>query len=219
MPAQEHAARFEVDDVHIDADIAIAARATGVVLFVHGSGSSRHSPRNRFVAEKLRDRGLGTVLMDLLTPAEEYSDQFTGHLRFDISFLARRVSAVLTQLRSQTSLPFGLFGASTGAAAALAVATAHPNEIFAIVSRGGRPDLARAALRLVKAPTLLIVGGADKEVLELNRKAMEKMTGEVHLEIVPGASHLFQEPGALEAVANLAGDWFTRLRGSRHEKT
>ena len=148
--------------------------------------------------------------MDLLTPSEERADQFSGHLRFDISFLARRVTAVVDDLRVQTRLPFGLFGASTGAAAALVVAAARPDEISAVVSRGGRPDLAGEALAVVTAPTLLIVGGEDHEVLELNRKAMVRMKTDARLEVVPGASHLFHEPGALETVAHLAADWFTR---------
>ncbi len=203
--------RFYVDRVQIDADVSMGSDATGVVLFVHGSGSGRHSPRNQFVAAKLQERKLGTVLMDLLTSEEEHADRFTGHLRFDISFLVRRVLAVLDRLRYQTPLPIGLFGASTGAAAALVVAAARAGEISAVVSRGGRPDLAGDALALVKAPTLLIVGGADVEVLELNRKAMERMTAEVRLEIVPGATHLFHEAGALETVAKLAADCFTKF--------
>lgn len=215
MPLQEQAVRFHVDGVQIDANVSMGTEATGVVLFVHGSGSGRHSPRNQFVAAKLQARALGTVLVDLLTPAEERADQFSGHFRFDISFLARRVLAVLDRLRHQTRLSIGLFGASTGAAAALVVAAARRSEISAVVSRGGRPDLAGTALPSVKAPTLLIVGGAGMEVLEHNRKAMERMTGEVQLEIVPGATHLFHEPAALETVAELAADWFTRFIGVR----
>jgi pimeloyl-ACP methyl ester carboxylesterase len=178
-------------------------------LFVHGSGSSRHSPRNRFVADSLHAQGFGTVLMDLLTRSEERADQFSGHLRFDIAFLARRVISVLDEIREQIPLPLGLFGASTGAAAALVVAAAQPQVISAVVSRGGRPDLAGHALPAVKAPTLLVVGSEDAEVVELNRKAAAQMTAESRLEIVPGASHLFHEPGALETVAHLAADWFT----------
>ena len=203
--------RFHVDGVQIDADVALATEATGVVLFVHGSGSGRHSPRNQFVAAKLQERHLGTVLMDLLTTEEERADRFTGHLRFDIAFLARRVLAVLGRVRYQTPLPIGLFGASTGAAGALVVAATRRGEISAVVSRGGRPDLAGDALASVKAPTLLIVGGADVEVLEINRNAMERMSAEVQLEIVPGATHLFHEAGALETVAELAAGWFTRF--------
>lgn len=210
MQLQDHAVRFNVGGISIDADVSVPADAVGLMIFVHGSGSSRHSPRNQFVAGHLRGRQLGTVLMDLLTPSEERADQFSGHLRFDISFLARRVTAVVDDLRPRSRLPFGLFGASTGAAAALVVAAARPKEIAAVVSRGGRPDLAGEALGVVRAPTLLIVGGEDHEVLELNRKAMARMKGEVRLEIVPGASHLFHEPGALESVAHLAADWFRR---------
>ena len=211
MPIQEKAARFRVDNVDLDANVAVGGEALGAVIFVHGSGSGRHSPRNQFVAAQLRQRNLGTVLMDLLTAAEEHMDQFGGHLRFDIPFLARRVTSVVDQLRVETKVPFGLFGASTGAAAALLVAAARPSEIAAVVSRGGRPDLAAPALPAVKAPTLLIVGGEDTQVLELNRKSMEQMTGDVALEVVPGASHLFHEPKALEKVADLAGDWFTKI--------
>jgi putative phosphoribosyl transferase len=209
LQTQEQAVRFNVGGIHIDADVSVPADATGVILFVHGSGSSRHSPRNRFVAGRLHEQGFGTVLMDLLTRAEERADQFSGQLRFDISFLARRVRAVIDELREQISLPLGLFGASTGAAAALVVAAAQPQFITAVVSRGGRPDLAGNALEAAKAPTLLIVGGEDLEVVELNRKAAARMTTESRIEIVSGASHLFHEPGALETVAHLAADWFT----------
>ena len=209
MQTQDHAVRFNVGGVHIDADVSVPADATGIVLFVHGSGSSRHSPRNQFVAANLRAEGLGTVLMDLLTPAEERSDQFSGHLRFDILFLAKRVIAVVDDLRAQSKLPMGLFGASTGAAAALVVAASRPTNVRAVVSRGGRPDLAGDALANTRAPTLLIVGGEDHEVLELNRKAMARMTANAKIEVVPGASHLFHEPGALETVSHLAGEWFS----------
>lgn len=208
MHLKEQAVRLDVGGVSIDADISVPFDAAGMVLFVHGSGSSRHSPRNHFVAESLRAQALGTVLMDLLTPAEERADQFTGRLRFDIPFLARRVTAALGALAGQWTLPLGLFGASTGAAAALVVAAAKPKEVRAVVSRGGRPDLAGEALPAVKSPTLLIVGSEDQEVLELNRQAKSRMNTEVHLEIVPGASHLFHEPGALESVADLAAGWF-----------
>jgi pimeloyl-ACP methyl ester carboxylesterase len=217
---QEYAAHFTVGGATLDADISIPNEASGLVVFVHGSGSSRQSPRNQAVASTLRSQGLGTVLMDLLTSEEERADQFSGHLRFNIPFLAQRVVAVVDQLRRETRLPIGLFGASTGAAAALVVAATRPHEISAVVSRGGRPDLAGASLPAVIAPTLLIVGGADHEVLELNRQAMASMKADVRLEIVPGASHLFHEPGALETVAHLAGDWLTRhltRGGDRHE--
>ena len=209
MQTQDHAVRFNVGGVHIDADVVVPTAAIGIVLFVHGSGSSRHSPRNQFVAANLRAENLGTVLMDLLTPAEERSDQFSGHLRFDIPFLARRVIAVVDDMRAQSKLPIGLFGASTGAAAALVVAAARPTNVYAVVSRGGRPDLAGDALAKTRAPTLLIVGGEDHEVLELNRKAMARITAEAKIEIVPGASHLFHEPGALETVSHLGANWFT----------
>jgi putative phosphoribosyl transferase len=209
LQTQDHAIRFNASGVYIAADVSVPADATGIVLFVHGSGISRQSSRNQFVAGSLRSQGLGTVLMDLLTPAEERADQFKGHLRFDISFLARRVIAVIDDMRGQATLPLGLLGASTGAAAALVVAALRHGRILAVVSRGGRPDLAGDSLADVRAPTLLIVGSEDHDVVELNRKAMARMTAETRIEIVPGASHLFHEPGALEAVAHLAGDWFT----------
>jgi putative phosphoribosyl transferase len=205
---QTQSERFDVDGVAIDADVTIASTAAGLVLFVHGSGSSRHSARNQFVAANLRAQGLGTVLIDLLTPDEERKDQFSGHLRFDIPFLSRRVVAVVDTLARERTVPLGLFGASTGAAAALVTAAMRPQAIGAVVSRGGRPDLAREALPEVTAPTLLIVGGDDREVVEVNRQATSQMSTAVKLEIVPGASHMFHEPGALEAVAHLAGDWF-----------
>jgi pimeloyl-ACP methyl ester carboxylesterase len=212
----QQAVRFRVGAVHLDADVNLAEDARSLVLFVHGSGSSRQSPRNQFVAASLRAEGHGTVLIDLLTPAEERADQFTGHLRFDIGFLARRVGVVIDQLRHDTKVPIGLFGASTGAAAALVVAASRPGGVGAVVSRGGRPDLAGAALSSVVAPTLLIVGGEDSDVLELNRAAMAQLHAKARLEIVPGASHLFQEPGALDAVARLAAEWFTQhLGGSK----
>jgi putative phosphoribosyl transferase len=213
LHTQDHAVRFNVGGVYIDADVSVPSDATGIVLFVHGSGSSRQSPRNQFVAGHLRSQGLGTVLMDLLTPAEERSDQFSGHLRFDILFLARRVIAVVDEMRGQSTLPIGLFGASTGAAAALVVAAGRSTNVHAVVSRGGRPDLAGDALATTRAPTLLIVGGEDHEVVELNRKAMVRMTAETRMEIIPGASHLFHEAGALETVADLAANWFTSHLG------
>ena len=185
----------------------------GLVLFAHGSGSSRHSPRNQFVAATLARRGFATLLIDLLTPDEEAVDLRTAEFRFDIDLLADRLVSIIEWLgrRSETSiLPIGLFGASTGGGAALVAAAASPHMVAAVVSRGGRPDLAGAALTSVKAPTLLIVGGRDEAVIQMNQDAMEQMRGEVELEIVPGATHLFEEPGTLERVAALAADWFTR---------
>jgi putative phosphoribosyl transferase len=205
---QQQITRFDVNDAVLEADVEIPRGATAMVLFVHGSGSSRHSSRNRFVASSLRERGLGTVLTDLLTPKEEQVDAVTAHLRFDIEFLSRRVISVIDQVRDDSSLPLGLFGASTGAAAALVAAARRAEDVGAIVSRGGRPDLAGEALTEVAVPTLLIVGGADREVIDLNRRAMAKMRSDVRIEIVPGATHLFEEPGALDQVSALAGEWF-----------
>ncbi len=197
-------------------DLEVPGPAEGLVVFAHGSGSSRRSPRNRFVAEKLREAGLATFLMDLLTPEEEALDSIRGHLRFDIGFLAERLIAATEWVRGEGAarhLALGYFGASTGAAAALLAAAALGTEIHAVVSRGGRPDLAGDALPRVTAPTLLIVGGADAEVLELNRAALERLRCEKELRIVPRASHLFPEPGALEDVARLAAAWFRRYVG------
>jgi dienelactone hydrolase len=200
--------------VMLEGNLAIPPRASGIVLFAHGSGSSRHSPRNRAVARALNEGGLATLLVDLLTPAEESVDEQTGHLRFDIGLLADRlVDAAdwLTANEETRSLPIGLFGASTGGGAALVAAAQRPNTVRAVVSRGGRPDLAGAALSRVRAPTLLIVGGRDHAVIELNQEAFERLRCEKKLEIVPGATHLFEEPGALEEVARLARDWFRRF--------
>jgi len=195
------------------ADLIIPQRAAGVVLFAHGSGSSRHSPRNKYVANQLREARLGTLLIDLLTPEEDE----TYRTRFDIGLLTQRLADAARSLAREPQtkdLPVGLFGASTGAAAALEVAAALPEAIRAVVSRGGRPDLAsRAALHKVKAPTLLIVGGDDAGVIELNEQAYAELGCEKRLEIVPGASHLFEEPGTLEEVARLAAQWFTRHLG------
>ena len=187
--------------------------AKAVVLFVHGSGSSRHSPRNQLVARALERRDLATVLIDLLTEQEGAIDERTAEFRFDITLLASRLIAIvewLGRLTGTAALPIGLFGASTGGGASLIAAADRPRVIAAVVSRGGRPDLAGAALPRVIAPTLLIVGGWDSAVIQMNRDAMRQMRAEVKLEIVPGASHLFEEPGALDRVAALAGDWFTR---------
>jgi len=196
----------------LDGDLVIPTGAQGVVLFAHGSGSSRFSPRNRYVGELLQAAGLATLLMDLLTPAEEAEDAQTGHLRFDIELLAQRLIAAMDWLRGQPEtrdLAAGYFGASTGGGAALVAAAERPDLVRAVVSRGGRPDLAGAALAQVRAPTLLIVGGNDAPVIEMNRDAMRQMTSEVQLEIVAGATHLFEEPGTLQEVARLAAEWFT----------
>jgi len=195
------------------ADLMVPQRAAGVVLFAHGSGSSRHSPRNKYVANQLREARLGTLLIDLLTPEEDE----TYRTRFDIGLLTQRLAGAARSLAREPQtkdLPVGLFGASTGAAAALEVAAALPEAIRAVVSRGGRPDLAsRVALHKVKAPTLLIVGGDDAGVIELNEQAYAELGCEKRLEIVPGATHLFEEPGTLEEVARLAAEWFTRHLG------
>jgi putative phosphoribosyl transferase len=201
----------------LEGDLVVPEQATGVVLFAHGSGSSRHSSRNKFVAGELQAAGLATLLIDLLTAEEEAADRHTGHLRFDIPLLAERLVAATRWLGEEPSshpLDVGYFGASTGAGAALVAAAAEPDRVSAVVSRGGRPDLAGSALPLVRAPTLLIVGGHDVTVLELNRAAMALMRTEVRLEIVPGATHLFEEPGTLEVVARLARDWFLRHLGA-----
>ncbi|HEY8152404.1 MAG TPA: dienelactone hydrolase family protein [Vicinamibacteria bacterium] len=206
----EQEVRLPVDGVTLVGDLARPAAARGVVLFAHGSGSSRHSPRNRAVARALRPSGLATLLIDLLTRGEEAEDAATGHLRFDIALLARRLMAVTDWLHEEPAtvrLPVAYFGASTGGGAALVAAAERP-EVFAVVSRGGRPDLASAALPRVSAPTLLIVGGDDVPVIAMNRTAAARMRAEVRIEIVPGASHLFEEPGALERVAALAARWF-----------
>jgi len=191
--------------------------AQGVVLFAHGSGSGRFSPRNRYVAQVLHAAGMATLLVDLLTREEEQIDLRTRHLRFDISLLAQRLSEAIDWLHefpATAGLPLGLFGASTGAGAALVTAAQRPDAIAAVVCRGGRPDLAGAALSSVRAPTLLIVGSADKTVIQLNKQARRQLRGTTRLEIVPGATHLFEEPGTLEQVAALASDWFGHHLGS-----
>ena len=182
-------------------------------MFAHGSGSSRHSSRNRYVAQELREGNLGTLLLDLLTPAEEEIDNQTRHLRFDIDLLADRLIGAMRWLDTQDDTcgtAVGLFGASTGGGAALVAAARRTDRVDAVVSRGGRPDLADNDLSLVRAPTLLIVGGRDEFVVQLNEQAMRHMKATVKLEIVPGATHLFEEPGTLEQVAQLARDWFLR---------
>jgi len=192
-------------------NLSIPDDAAALVLFVHGSGSSRHSPRNQFVARRLNRSGLGTLLFDLLTPQEELVDSRTAEHRFNIGLLAERLVHATNWAKQQQparNLRIGYFGSSTGAAAALVAAAQLPDDVGAIVSRGGRPDLAGEFLPKVKAPTLLIVGGEDDVVIELNEKARAQMRGEVKIEIVPGATHLFEEPGTLERVADLASDWF-----------
>lgn len=194
-------------------ELIIPASATGLVLFTHGSGSSRHSPRNQYVAQIIREAGVGTLLFDLLTHEEERIDLQTRHLRFDIPMLARRLAAATVWIKSQppiSQLQIGYFGASTGGGAALIAAAQLGSEIGAVVSRGGRPDLAGAALSQVIAPTLLIVGGLDEVVIRLNEEALAQLQCPKELKIVPGATHLFKEPGKLEEVARLAADWFHR---------
>src|SRR3954466_10342981 len=206
--------RITTGPVKLDGDLAIPDGAHGVVLFAHGSGSGRHSTRNRFVAETLHAGGLATLLFDLLTEEEEYQERFTRHMRFDIGLLARRLIDATDWLAGQPEtrgLRVGYFGASTGGGAALVAAAERPEAVGAVVSRGGRPDLAgEVALGRVRAPTLLIIGGADTQVIDLNRRAMAQMSAPVSLEIIPGATHLFEEPGTLEEVARLARDWFER---------
>lgn len=203
---------IELPEASLHGDLALSERPRGLVVFAHGSGSSRHSPRNRFVAKRMNEEGLGTLLMDLLTDEEERVDDVTSELRFDIGLLALRVSQVVLWAREQKSLKklnIGLFGSSTGAAAAL-VAAANSAEVAAVVSRGGRPDLAGEALARVNCPTLLLVGGHDDVVIELNEAARAQMTCPTELVVVPGATHLFEEPGTLERVADLAAEWFAR---------
>jgi putative phosphoribosyl transferase len=199
--------------VTLEGNLLVPPGATGVVLFAHGSGSSRFSARNRFVAQELRAGGLGTLLIDLLTLEEEAVDVRTAHLRFNIELLANRLVGAIDWLvrePSTSELRVGIFGASTGGGAALVAAARRPERVGAVVSRGGRPDLAGGALPLVKAPALLIVGGEDRAVIALNREAYDRMRCERRMEIISGATHLFEEPGALERVAELARDWFVR---------
>jgi putative phosphoribosyl transferase len=205
--------RLDITGVALHGDLSLPGEAHGLVVFAHGSGSSRHSARNRAVAESLQHAHLATLLLDLLTEQEGAVDETTAEFRFDISLLGERVVAALdwAQVHPATSsLPLGLFGASTGAAAALIASAKRPAFVRAVVSRGGRPDLADASLELVAAPTLLIVGGRDHVVIDLNRQAFARLNAAKELQIVPGATHLFEEPGALQRVSQLAGDWFTR---------
>jgi dienelactone hydrolase len=215
---RESAVEIPAEGVLLQGDLTLPPAARGMVVFAHGSGSGRFSPRNRAVANVLVRASLATLLMDLLIAEEEAVDLRTRHLRFDVGLLGRRVIATMDWLAGDPTvgqLPVGCFGASTGAAAALIAAAERPERMGAVVSRGGRPDLAGEALRRVTAATLLIVGGNDIEVLRLNQQALRALAGEARLEIVPGATHLFEEPGALERVAVLARDWFVRHLSGR----
>jgi dienelactone hydrolase len=213
-PASSIDVSIAFEGFSLDGLLTIPEPAKGLVVFAHGSGSSRFSSRNRFVAEILNEAGIATLLFDLLTEEEEDLDQRSREYRFDIDLLTERLIGVIdwvSQERTTAALPIGLFGASTGAAAALGAAAARPDKVDAVVSRGGRPDLALPHIAKVKAPTLLIVGGEDDVVIELNQQAAEQMVTEHRLEIAPGATHLFEEAGKLEQVANLASDWFLRF--------
>lgn len=205
--------------VTLEGELSIPPDAKGLVLFAHGSGSSRHSPRNQFVAGVLQDAGIGTLLFDLLTKEEEEEDYYTGHLRFDIGLLAQRLIYATQAIENDPEtqhLKIGFFGSSTGGGAALVAAAERGEKIGAIVSRGGRPDLAGHALRQVTAPTLLIVGGEDHIVIQMNEQALRAMRCEKALRIVAGASHLFEEPGTLETAAELAAEWFVKHLDSEH---
>jgi putative phosphoribosyl transferase len=211
----ERTISFRAGATALEGTVSVPSGARGIVVFAHGSGSGRHSPRNRHVAAVLNDAGLATLLIDLLSEDEERVDRATGELRFDVGLLAERLLSATDWVAADeetSSLPVGYFGASTGAAAALMAGAARPTTA-AVVSRGGRPDLAERVLDEVDVPTLLIVGERDTEVVELNRKALERLPGAKALEIVPGATHLFEEPGALDEVARLAGEWFMRYLG------
>lgn len=211
-PVEHISVSIPAEDALLQGDLSMPSSPKGIVLFAHGSGSSRHSPRNRYVAEVLNEHSLGTLLVDLLTAEEERDDEIDAHLRFDIDLLTERLVAItdwLASLPQVRSHQIGLFGASTGAAAALMTAARRPEVVKAVVSRGGRPDLAGSSASLVRAPTLLIVGGRDTAVIQMNRTAMALMKCNVELKIVPGATHLFEERGALAEVATLAADWFT----------
>ena len=217
---EEREVRVPIGSITLEGKLNVPEGARGLVLFAHGSGSVRHSPRNRYVAQELRRAGLATLLIDLLTPDEEEIDLRTRHLRFDIGLLAERLVGAtdwLVRNADTRDLNVGYFGASTGAGAALAAAAERPKEVGAVVSRGGRPDLARTALPRVAAPTLLIVGGNDEPVIGMNEEALACMRAEKRLHIVPDASHLFEEPGALEEVSRLAAGWFARHLGLNTE--
>lgn len=210
---QQSEVLLKIGRISLPGNLNLPQDAGGIVIFAHGSGSSRLSPRNRFVAETLNEGGLATLLFDLLTEDEEAIDLRTRELRFDIGLLAERLTGAVDWARQQDktqNLNIGLFGSSTGAAAALVAAAQRPDNVAAVVSRGGRPDLAGDALPRVKAPTLLIIGGDDIPVIGMNREAAKLLKAEHHIEIVPGATHLFEEPGKLETVARLARDWFKK---------
>jgi dienelactone hydrolase len=214
--------RVPVSGVQLEGELALPAKAPGLVLFAHGSGSSRHSPRNQYVAGVLRQAGLGTLLFDLLTAEEERAEALTRHLRFNIDLLADRLVAVTRWTLDQATtrdVSIGLFGASTGAAAALVGAAELGESVAAVVSRGGRPDLAGDALERVRASTLLVVGGEDRSVIELNEEAYTRLHCEKALRIVPGASHLFEEPGTLEIVATMAAEWFSQHFAISHPRS
>jgi dienelactone hydrolase len=219
-PAKEDLVQVTAGPVHLEGELKVPAEAQAVVLFAHGSGSSRQSPRNRYVAEVLREANLATLLIDLLTAEEEAVDIHTAHLRFNIELLAERLVGAtdwLVQNPQTANLAIGYFGASTGAGAALVAAAARPDMVHGIVSRGGRPDLAGPALSQVRAPTLLIVGGEDVPVIRLNQQARDQLAvRDKQLVIIPGATHLFEEPGALEEVARLAAAWFMRHSSRPH---
>jgi putative phosphoribosyl transferase len=210
-PDSERSVHVTANHVLLEGNLTLPEEAMGIVLFAHGSGSSRHSPRNRYVAQLLQEGQLGTLLLDLLTAEEERIDMRTRHLRFDIALLAERLIGATDWLSTQQEarhLPICYFGSSTGAAAALVAAAQRPAAVHAVVSRGGRPDLAGPALPQVRAPTLLIVGGHDLPVIGMNREAMAQLRAPKELTIIPGATHLFEEPGTLEEVARLARQWF-----------
>jgi dienelactone hydrolase len=210
-PARTVPVRVAADHSWLDGELRLPRPCIGLVIFAHGSGSSRFSVRNQHVARRLECRGLATLLIDLLTREEEAIDARSAEFRFDLELLAARLVAIIDWSRGREDtarLPIGLFGASTGGGAALMAAAARPHEVTAVVSRGGRPDLARGALGQARAPTLLIVGGHDQAVLAMNQRAMARMAAVVQLAIVPGATHLFEEPGALDRVADLAIEWF-----------
>jgi dienelactone hydrolase len=212
----ESAIKIPVGNVEVEGNLFLPSGTGGIVVFAHGSGSSRFSPRNQYVAKEFNKAGMGTLLFDLLTPGEEEEDELTAEYRFNIPLLAARLVGTTQWLRNDPStrnLKIGYFGASTGAAAALIAAAKLPEEVSAVVSRGGRPDLAGDYLADVRAPTLMLVGGYDEEVIELNKQAQSQMTNENKLVIVPAATHLFEEPGKLEEVAKFSAEWFKRFLG------